>query len=140
MKHILYLFLAVGLITSCSKEKKALKSLGGETWVMTKSTYEDTGNEDLSGIRRAFTFDKCKPKDQPCSGTFVYQIPEFNQDLQWTITYTLSDDADHLTIVRTPSNFQGTVQTDEYDVLQLKKTFMELKNLANNHVSEWNVE
>ncbi len=140
MKHILYLLLAVAITTSCSKEKKALKSLGGETWVMTKSTYEDTGNEDLTGIRRAFTFEKCKSKDQPCSGTFEYQIPEFDQDLQWTITYMISDDADLLTIVRTPSNFQGTTQTDEYEILQLDKDFMELKDLENKHVSEWETE
>ena len=140
MKHVLYLLVAVVLIASCSKEKKALKSLGGETWVMTKSTYTDTGNEDLTGIRRAFTFDKCKPKNQPCSGTFVYQVPAFEQDLQWTITYMLSDDADLLTIVRTPSNFEGTTQTEEYEVLQLEKDFMELKDLENNHVSEWETE
>jgi hypothetical protein len=140
MKHILYLLLAVCLTMSCSKEKKALKSLGGETWVMTKSTYEGTGNEDLTGIRRAFTFDKCKPKNQPCSGTFVYQIPAFDQDLQWTITYLISEDADRLTIVRTPSNFQGTTQTDEYEILQLESDFMELKDTENNHVSEWEVE
>lgn len=140
MKHSLYLLLAVALLMSCSKEKKALKSIGGETWVMTKSTYEDTGNEDLSGIRRAFTFEKCKKKDQPCSGTFVYQIPAYDQDLQWTITYTVSSSADHLTIVRTPSNFEGQTQTDEYEILQLDKDFMELKDLENNHVSEWKTE
>ncbi len=140
MKHILYLVLAVAVIAGCSKEKKALKSLGGETWVMTKSTYEDTGNEDLTGIRRAFTFESCKKKDQPCPGTFVYQIPQYDQDLQWTITYSISDDADMMTIVRTPSNFQGTVQTDEYEILQLEKDFMELKDLENNHVSEWETE
>lgn len=140
MKKFLYLFLAAAFVMSCSKEKKALKSLGGETWVMTKSTYEDTGNEDLTGIRRAFTFDKCKPKDQPCSGTFVYQIPAFDQDLQWTLTYLISEDADRLTIVRTPSNFQGTTQTDEYEILQLESDFMELKDTENNHVSEWETE
>ena len=140
MKKFLYLFLALAFIVSCSKEKKALKSLGGETWVMTKSTYEDTGNEDLTGIRRAFTFDKCKPKNQPCSGTFVYQVPAFEQDLQWTLTYLISEDADRLTIVRTPSNFQGTTQTDEYEILQLESDFMELKDTENNHVSEWEVE
>ena len=140
MKNCLYLFLAAVFIIGCSKEKKALKSLGGETWVMTKSTYEDTGNEDLSGIRRAFTFDKCKPKSQPCSGTFVYQVPAFDQDLQWTITYLISEDADRLTIVRTPANFQGTTQTEEYEVLQLESDFMELKDSENNHVSEWEVE
>lgn len=140
MKNSVYLFLAATLILSCSKEKKALKSLGGETWVMTKSTYEDTGNEDLTGIHRAFTFDKCKAKNQPCSGTFVYQIPAYDQDLQWTISYTVSDDADRLTIMRTPSNFQGTAQTDEYEILQLKKDFMELKDLEDNHVSEWETE
>ncbi|WP_343633405.1 hypothetical protein [Fluviicola sp.] len=140
MKHSLYLLLAVVLLMSCSKEKKALKSIGGETWVMTKSTYEDTGNEDLSGIRRAFTFEKCKKNDQPCPGTFVYQIPQYDQDLQWTITYSISSSADHLTIVRTPSNFQGDTQTDEYEILQLENDFMELKDLENNHVSEWNVE
>lgn len=140
MKHILYLFLAATLIVSCSKEKKALKSLGGETWVQTKSTNEDGVSEELTGIRRAFTFDKCKKKDQPCSGTFVYQIPAYDQDLQWTITYTVSSAADHLTIVRTPSNFEGTVQTDEYEILQLEKDFMELKDLENNQVSEWKTE
>ncbi|MGV3611067.1 MAG: hypothetical protein ACO1N0_08965 [Fluviicola sp.] len=140
MKKFLYLFLAAAFVMSCSKEKKALKSLGGETWVMTKSTYEDTGNEDLTGIRRAFTFDKCKPKDQPCSGTFVYQIPDFEQDLQWTLNYLISEDADRLTIVRTPSNFQGTTQTDEYEILQLESDFMELKDTENNHVSEWETE
>lgn len=140
MKYSLYILLAVALLMSCSKEKKAVKNLGGETWVMTKSTYEDTGNEDLSGIRRAFTFDKCKPKDQPCSGTFVYQIPAYDQDLQWTITYTVSSSADMLTIVRTPSNFQGTTQTDEYEILQLDKDFMELKDKEDNHVSEWETE
>lgn len=140
MKHILYLAILLVLITSCNKEKKALKSIGGETWVMTKSTYEDTGNEDLSGIRRAFTFNQCKPKKQPCSGTFVYQIPAYAQDLQWTISYTISNAADLLTIVRTPSNFQGTTQTDEYEILQLEKDFMELKDLENNHVSEWKTE
>ena len=140
MKQLMYLFLAATLVVSCSKEKKALKSLGGETWVMTKSTYEDTGNEDLTGIRRAFTFEKCKKKDQPCPGTFVYQIPAYDQDLQWTITYSISSSADRLTIVRTPSNFQGTIQTDEYEILQLEKAFMELKDLENNHVSEWKVE
>ncbi len=140
MKNILYLFLAVAVITGCSKEKKALKSLGGETWVMTKSTYEGNVTEDLSGIRRAFTFDKCKKNDQPCSGTFVYQIPAYNQDLQWTITYAISSAADHLTIVRTPSNFEGTVQTDEYEILQLEKDFMELKDLEDNLVSEWKTE
>lgn len=140
MKNSLYLLLAVAFLMSCSKEKKAIKSLGGETWVMTKSTYEDTGNEDLTGIRRAFTFEKCKPKNQPCSGTFVYQIPAYAQDLQWTITYSVSSNADLLTIVRTPSNFQGSTQTDEYEILQLKKDFMELKDLENNHVSEWEVE
>ena len=140
MKHILYLLFAVALTMGCSKEKKALKSIGGETWVMTKSTYEDTGNEDLTGIRRAFTFDKCKPKNQPCSGTFVYQIPAYDQDLQWTSAYSISDDADLLTVVRTPSNFQGTAQTDEYEILQLEKDFMELKDLEDNHVSEWKTE
>lgn len=140
MKHLLYVLLAVAVVMGCSKEKKALKSLGGETWVQTKSTNEDGVSEELTGIRRAFTFDKCKPKNQPCSGTFVYQIPQYGQDLQWTITYSLSDDADLLTIVRTPSNFQGTVQTDEYEVLQLKKDFMELKDLENNQVSEWKTE
>lgn len=140
MKYSLYLLVAVVLLMSCSKEKKALKSLGGETWVMTKSTYEDTGNEDLTGIRRAFTFEKCKKKDQPCPGTFVYQIPQYDQDLQWTITYSVSSSADHLTVVRTPSNFQGDTQTDEYEILQLEKDFMELKDLENNHVSEWKTE
>lgn len=140
MKQVVYLFVAVALIVGCSKEKKALKRIGGETWVMTKSTYTDTGNEDLTGIRRAFTFDNCKAKNQPCSGTFVYQVPAYGQDLQWTIEYTISDDADLLTVVRTPSNFQGTAQTDEYEILQLEKDFMELKDLEDNHVSEWEVE
>ncbi len=139
MKHILYLLFAATMIVSCSKEKKALKSLGGETWVQTKSTYNGT-TEDLSGIRRAFTFDNCKKKDQPCSGTFVYQIPAYDQDLQWTITYTVSSSADLLTIVRTPSNFEGTVQTDEYEILQLEKDFMELRDLEDNYISEWKTE
>lgn len=139
MKHIFYLLLAVAITMGCSKEKKALKSLGGETWVQTKSTYNGT-TEELTGIRRAFTFDKCKAKDQPCSGTFVYQIPAYNQDLQWTITYTVSDKADLLTVVRTPSNFEGSVQTEEYEILQLEKDFMELRDLEDNYISEWKTE
>lgn len=132
--------MALLLIAGCSKEKKALKSMSGDTWVMTKSTYVTNGEEDLTGIRRSFYFEKCKSKKQPCSGTFEYQIPANNQDLKWSLTYQISDAADLLTIVRTPSNFQGNPITDEYEIIELENDFMKLKNLNNNHLSEWKAE
>lgn len=139
MKKVGLMLALVLLSFACSKQKKALKKIDG-VWVMTKAVYPDTGSEDLTGIRRAYTFDKNKKKDEPGTGRFDYQIPAYGQDLQWTITYLFNDDATKLTVVRTPSNFTGEVQTIVYNVEELTKTKMTLYDFEVETRSEWEIE
>lgn len=117
-KAILFVGVLFILVASCSKEQKVVNKLEG-TWKATDATTEIFGVSlqiPITDNELFFTFDDCKVKDGPCSGS-----SDFDGVLD-DFTYTIGGDAN--TIDYTDS--LGLPQS--LKILELEKETFKIEN------------
>lgn len=103
MKKLLFIASAAAFFAiSCSKDQSAVRKLDG-TWTAVEQTVGGK-TTDLSNTNIKVTFDKCKVKNEDCSGS---------NDWDGTVTsftYSVSDKGEKLTY-KTDNGIGGTIET-----------------------------
>ena len=114
MRKLLFIASAVAFFAiSCSKDQSAVRKLDG-TWTL-KSATADGEDFDTEGITFTLKFEKCKVKNEDCSGSWTQKIEGFDEQSS-NFTYTVTDKGETIKITDEDSD-----DADESKITELTK-------------------
>ena len=103
------------IAASCNKNQKVVRQLDGE-WEVTEVRYNNSV-QDLEDGSYIYTFEKCRVKNEDCSGSYKISDPS-KGTFTFPFTYSIQDDGTKIII---NMSFMGETNTSEGEILEHSK-------------------
>lgn len=100
------------IAASCNKNQKVVRQLNGE-WEVTEMRYNNTV-QDLDDGSYIYTFEKCRVKNEDCSGSYEVSDPS-KGSFTFPFTYSIQEDG---TKIIMHVNFMGEINTSEGKIIE----------------------